>query len=33
MAQAGQICGLIGTILLGAGLLFLLLIVLLFASA
>ena len=33
MAQAGQICGLIGTALLGAGLLFLLLIVLLFTAA
>ena len=33
MAQAGQICGLIGTALLGAGLLFLLAILLLFAAA
>jgi hypothetical protein len=33
MAQAGQICGLIGTALLGAGLLFLLAMVLLFAAA
>ncbi|MEU4294369.1 DUF4190 domain-containing protein [Kribbella sp. NPDC026596] len=33
MAQAGQICGLIGTVLLGAGLLFLLAMVVLFAAA